>query len=344
MATATTHDPNQIGPELREQLASNERHLAFLLGAGTSMSVGLPGIDALTSAVEKKLASPHQKRFADIKTALVGKPNVEDVLNRVRLMRELIDMNTDKRLEGLEESDVQELDAEICRAICTIVQSEPPGGLDPHIQLAKWLYAQHLNRQFPIEIFTTNYDLLVEKAMEEIGLPFFDGFVGSVAPFFTAGSIEIDNPSAEDSMRPPRAWTRLWKLHGSVSWRLRTIVKGSQTRIVRTADPTDLVGQLMIFPSRDKYTDSRKLPFITYQDRLRKFLSSGRALLFVAGYSFSDQHINEIIFEALRVNSRLAVTALLFDDQPAVLARAQDYRNFAVYTPTQACIGGVLGS
>ena len=223
-----------------------------------------------------------------------------------------MDTGKSKEVEGLKESEAKALDAGICREICAIVQTDPPSGLEPHRRIANWLHSQHLNRQTAIEIFTTNYDLYIEKALEEVGVPFFDGFVGSVAPFFAPSSIDVEDSRSGDAMRIPRAWTRLWKLHGSISWRLRTTGSGTPPRIVRTANSADVSGELMIFPSREKYSDSRKLPFITYQDRFRKFLSSGKALLMTAGYSFSDQHINEIIFESLRSNGRLAVTALLY--------------------------------
>ncbi len=35
----------------------------------------------------------------------------------------------------------------------------------------------------PIELFTTNYDLLLEEALEDEEIPYFDGFVGSKKSF-----------------------------------------------------------------------------------------------------------------------------------------------------------------
>ena len=69
----------------------------------------------------------------------------------------------------------------------------------------------------------------------------------------------------------------------------------------------------------------------------------------IAGYSFGDEHINEILFEALRNNSRLSVTALMFDalSTGGTMARlveiAGGLRNLSVYGPDQACIAGVVG-
>lgn len=120
-------------------------------------------------------------------------------------------------------------------------------------------------------------------------------------------------------------------------------------RIIRTygtAPAND--DELLIFPSRQKYSDSRKLPFVAYHDRLRKLLSTGETFLVVSGYSFSDEHINEILYEALRNNPRLAVAALIHSKlsaSPAVVRAvelARSLRNLSVYGPDQACIAGVL--
>lgn len=105
----------------------------------------------------------------------------------------------------------------------------------------------------------------------------------------------------------------------------------------------------MIFPSREKYADSRRLPFLTYQDRLRRFLSRGEAVLFIVGYSFSDDHINEIILQGLRSNSRLAITLLTFGvDSGSGLTVHKDlirigesHRNIGIYGPDKAVIGGM---
>lgn len=83
--------------------------------------------------------------------------------------------------------------------------------------------------------------------------------------------------------------------------------------------------------------------FYNISSRFRKFLSSGRALLLVVGSSFSDEHLNQIIFDALRqiVGSWLRFFSL---QNQALLDRARDHQNFPVYTPRNACIGGILGS
>ena len=40
------------------------------------------------------------------------------------------------------------------------------------------------NRDYSKEIYTSNYDMIIEKSLEKIQIPYLDGFVGSYEPFF----------------------------------------------------------------------------------------------------------------------------------------------------------------
>lgn len=308
------------------------------------MTAGLPGINQLTDSVEKALENDQREHFLRIKKGLSGSPNVEDVLNRVRLYRELLANSARNDHEGLTATGAKALDLCICKAITDLVNVDPPSGLDSQLRFARWIYALHGEREDPVEVFTTNYDLLIERALEEVGVPFFDGFVGSVRPFFSPSAVEADKSLQIGSPYPPVMWTRLWKLHGSVAWHLIKAADGSM-RVIRQNDLAGPTEQLMIFPSRDKYSESRKLPFLSFQDRLRTFLAHGEVVLLISGYSFSDEHLNEIILEGLRTNSRLAITALVFDDYPSsnkVPQFAKAHPNFTICWPDKVMVGGAL--
>ena len=99
----------------------------------------------------------------------------------------------------------------------------------------------------------------------------------------------------------------------------------------------------MIFPGREKYAQSRKLPFLAFQDRFRRFISSGECLVIVLGYSFSDEHLNEIFFQGLRSNPRLAIAVLVHSGPPdRLLQYGQEHRNLSFYGPDKACVGGIV--
>ncbi|MCK5605132.1 SIR2 family protein, partial [Candidatus Pacearchaeota archaeon] len=335
------HEPIKAALELREQLASEKRKLGFFFGAGTSMAVGLPGIEALTEGVEKALGAPFKDQFNAVKAEVSGDPNVEDILNRIRLYRELIADSDKAEYCGIVgKEDARKLDVAVCQKISEIV-SITPDSIDAHMILANFIRSLHANRDNPVEVFTTNYDLIIEQAFELSQLPYFDGFVGSVFPFFFQESVEAELVQKQYlRFYAPSSWTRLWKVHGSINW---GIYKSDNLRICRfSGSPKDEAQELMVFPSREKYSQSRKMPFITLQDRLRKFLTTGETLLVVHGYSFSDDHINEIVFQSLRANQHLSIMVFVYEKLPEEYQKfGQDYRNLSFYSPDKVCIGGI---
>jgi len=168
----TAYECSKAASELREQISSSKRRIGFFLGAGTSMTAGLPGIAQLTDSVESALEKSQKDDFQRTKRGLSGSPNVEDVLNRVRLYRELLSHSSKREHDGLTEDAAKTLDLAICRTITRRVTVDPPAGVESHHRLARWIYALHGEREDPVEIFTTNYDLLIERALEQIGVPF----------------------------------------------------------------------------------------------------------------------------------------------------------------------------
>ncbi len=322
------------------------------MGAGTSMAVNLPGIDALTSKVYSKLDPANKTIFDSVKKTIPGSQNIEKILDKVRLCCELFEGDEHGEYYGIKgETAAKNLDAQICHNIRDIIQKTEKSDAIPHKIFSQWLKALHSSRISPVEIFTLNYDLIFEEAMEERGVPFFDGFIGSSRPFFAPESVDIEFGDSDNLFYPPIGWTRLWKLHGSINW--YSFQKETETIISRNSFQNDGEREeLMIFPSREKYSQSRKLPFLTYQDRLRKFLAKGETLLIICGYSFSDQHINEILFQGLRSNPRLSIIALVYGDKvgednrrstPEItIEYGKKFRNLTLMGPDKVCVGGIV--
>lgn len=228
---------------------------------------------------------------------------IEHILSHVRL---LIDVLKKEQVDPFTRANLVQLDKEICRVISTHVGESIPVdqyGKTSYHRFATWIKA--ISRLHPIEIFTTNYDQLLEQALEENRVSYFDGFIGSRHAFFDLASIEHDT-------LPPR-WARLWKLHGSMNW-WRTAKGG---HIERRHAPLSADEQQMIYPSHLKYDQSRRLPYLAMLDRLKHFLAPGRGpvVLITCGFSFADQHLNELILQCLRANPAAVTYALLFGDK-----------------------------
>lgn len=332
--------------EIKNQL-SYSKNIGFLFGAGTSCALGIPSIAQLTEDVEKSLTGEYLKCFTIIKKDLQSagsKPiNIEDILNQIRRIRDITSDHDDKNYLSVCGKDAKSLDIEICNSIYKIIsEKEQTASLDDTKRFFAWLDLQ--NRDFSKEVFTTNYDLIIEKSLEETSIPYFDGFVGSYEPFFWQDSID----KFVEKNDITKNWIRLWKLHGSLSWFWKANkITGSHSivRIGKAGDPKKDNNELVIYPSKDKYDSSRKQPFIAYFDRLKNYLISGELLFIFTGYSFSDQHINDLIFNCLRTNNRLFAIVFFFKDEEVenLYKISSSYLNLSVFGPTKAIINGQLG-
>lgn len=102
----------------------------------------------------------------------------------------------------------------------------------------------------------------------------------------------------------------------------------------------------LIYPSHLKYDQSRKMPFLAMIDQLHKFISKQNSILFLSGYSFSDEHLNNVIVSALKANPRSSVFTLLYDKlekYPNAYKLAQRCSNLSLFALDKAIIGTVEG-
>ncbi len=359
-----THDPKQLLETLRNHLTQPESNVVFLFGAGTSCAVRIPVPATASAAPENEIKTrsliPNVAELTAVcineikKLDVEGKPkkfslaydaiakeiqptdrstNIEDILSCVR--RKLSAVGEGDTLSGLKKTELEQLEKTIQTTISAQVnpdQSDYPTKL-PHESFVRWI--ARMPRKHPVEIFTTNYDILIETALEAERVPAFDGFVGCNRPFFSHES--LNRPESA----PAPGWTRLWKMHGSINWKLEKVQ--GRKRLTRTEPHNE--GE-MILPSHHKYDESRKQPYSALLDRLTKVLDRDDAILFVCGYSFSDDHINTIIFDALEAKPRPHVVAIQFADpepESTLADRAARHFNLMVLGPRIAYLGGRRG-
>jgi len=334
--------------EIKTQLAYS-KNIGFFFGAGTSCALKIPDIALLTKGVEAKLKDDDLKNFQAIRddlkaSAATGKVvTIEDILNQIRRIREITNEKADREFVKVSGEAAKKLDREICKHIYSIIDDkEKVADLTNTTRFFAWL--NNLNRDFTKEVFTTNYDLVIEKALEANQIPYFDGFVGAYEPFFWQESIE--QPAGKNDLT--KNWIRLWKIHGSLSWFWKLDAPTGSQKIVRAGkfnSSSTIDNELVIYPSKEKYDSSRKQPFIAYFDRLKNFLSSGELFFVFTGYSFSDQHINDIIFNCLRQNNRLSCIVFCYQDSEVANLHkltSSSFMNLSVFGPTKAIVNGVL--
>lgn len=359
-ALGALHDAAQQARNLRQVLQDDKQRIGCFLGAGCPLGVFdadeqksmvlIPAVAELTKRVADGLDALDKKEGAkstlkaswdvlcgECKLPDGKEPTVEDVLTEIRTLA-----NRRGRTEvlGMTKDALNEIDSEICKLISGEMRKSLPAHRCSYHRFASWIGG--LRRRSPVEVFTPNYDLLFEQAFEQHPLPHFDGFVGSREPWFDVASIEHD--------AIPARWARLWKLHGSINWEKaeETIDGNTVTRVVRVTREAQ-AGKVMIYPSHLKYDQSRRLPYLVMLDRLRAFfrgrtdrLDDDAPRLVICGYSFLDDHLNEILLDGLRGNRNAQCFALMYSslaDHPRAVEYAIKQGNLTVLAKDGAVVG-----
>lgn len=163
-------------------------------------------------------------------------------------------------------------------------------------------------------IFTSNYDLAFEYAFDNLGIKYIDGFSGFHHRYFKPETFNYDifYPGSTTAGKVQRIEkvVRYFKLHGSISWVADNNHSSSNIYGIEEM-PIDLIkrkaneggdfsfGNLMVYPTAVKKSYTLDLP---YSELFRHFAyctSQPQSVLFTVGYSFCDEHFNDIIYQAL---------------------------------------------
>jgi hypothetical protein len=320
------HDLLRFAAGLSAKLATRSRHVCVFLGAGAAHACGLPDIAQLQERVLHTLDDHDREAFVH----QLEQRNLEQALSRLRRIAALL--SGEQELDGLTASKATHLDAAVCQAIVKELNLDH-ADLAPVVHLAAW--AARADYRLPVELFTVNYDLLLETGLEHRRVPYFDGFVGTLQARFHTELVE-DGPEAGREW-VPAFFVRLWKLHGSVNWAWQD---GQQ--IVRLGQPVTTGRAAAIYPSDTKYEESRRVPFVVLHDRLRRSLQQPETLVRITGYSFSDAHLNELIYDAAARRERSEFVVFCHSEIPASLAdRATATPNLQVVSGREAILGGL---
>lgn len=324
--------------DLRQILAQGRKRIGLLIGAGAPVSVKvnpegeldedgeplIPDVRRLTAIVIEKLGEEDQSVIATLAKDLDEAPNIEMILTQVRRLAQAIGS---AEVHGLNGAGYDAMAERICQNIGELVKAELPRDPNPFTELISWIGGTQ--RSHPVEIFTPNYDLLIEEAFERARRPYFDGFSGAHRPFFDPTSMSRDNL--------PTHWSRVWKIHGSLGWEI------DGDTITRTGgrDATSL-----IYPDHLKYDQITRQPYSALFERLREFLATPDSLLLCTGFSFFDAHITAVLDESLAANAHTAVLAFQFgtlEEEARSVELGLRRPNLSVYARDGAVIFGVRG-
>lgn len=153
--------------------------------------------------------------------------------------------------------------------------------------------------QYPLRVFSLNYDLCVEKTCDTQQVQ--RGFEDRVWDW------RLFDETTEDTSS-----LLLYKLHGSVDWQFT-----GDNKVTYSDTPSSIPSNkiALIFGTAYKlqYID----PFLFYVYELRRWsLDSARAIICI-GYGFNDDHVNGILEQSLRQDNKRRLLAVIGPRPPA---------------------------
>ncbi len=322
-------------------------HLSLLMGTGITSAVHLmasgnppQGMREMEFSIFKEQLKKSAEESA--KRADRGTPNIEDQIRvandfiqgmeiylsaqpyGAKKLRKLLSRFKNDLEDGLSSfaQDVLETEKNVATSSCL------ENAMDYLTSFLVSFCSRSATRE-RLNLFTTNYDRLIEFGAELAGIRLIDRFVGSLNPVFRASRLEVDMhynpPGIRGEPRYLEGVVHYSKLHGSLDW----ISQGSTIRRFALPFGTDCsidqffpktpsgvgnIRQLMIYPNASKDRETAEYPYVELFRDLAAVICRPNATLVLYGYGFGDDHINRIIRDMLTIPSTHLVIIAFSDE------------------------------
>lgn len=304
----------------------NLKNVSFLFGSGTS-SGAVPTMSKLYEELHFEKDEKEMKREFDCIVKKEGN-NLEKCLNVMYSARsyysglEDSDEEEQKRIESeksLYDSLIKKIEKHIFNSINISFESEDEQKVLAYYKTFYQKLALRNKDNSRIRVFTTNNDLFNETALDALNIHYINGFSGGLHRYFNPAifnytwSKRMD--TSIDKYEPVEDMVYLYKIHGSVNWR-ETKDAGNNYFEIEEVVPseTEADGSVLIYPTPTKQDKSLGSPYVDLFREFQNKLLEPHSVLFVIGYSFSDRHVNDIIYRALATNSTINV--VIFGTKP----------------------------
>ncbi|MFK5914984.1 MAG: SIR2 family protein [Woeseiaceae bacterium] len=322
---------------------SNVKNVSFLLGAGTS-SGSIPSMKVMYKEISEEIESSTVLNEKSKKLyANVDKDNLEDVLNILYANKDYLNGSKDTESDDKEAVNalVKYIENEMFSKINIDLTEKSPAET---LNIYKRLYQKVALRNKDLSracVFTTNNDLFNEKALDNLNINYNNGFGGGIEKVFNPARFHYTFSKKIDAnlekFEPLENMVYLYKLHGSISW----VEKEGNSLFNIQETPVDYGSKksnsdhVLIYPTPLKQSQSLGSP---YSDLIREFqtkLAQPNSVLFIIGYSFSDEHLNNIIYQTMASNS--AISVVIFGEySECPLVKINDSRIYRIYGKTES--------
>lgn len=315
------------------------KNICFLFGSGTSAGA-IPTMKEMFKAVEDKIETLEVVKREFYQSITLQQPeNLEELLGILYASRHYLSSDSLKK-------DL----LDICNELISIVEevifvkinidindSTYADSLD--LYKSFYLKVAHRNKDLSrISIFTTNNDLFNEFALDNLNISYINGFNGGISRFFNPAFFNYTYSKRMDTSiekyEPIENLVYLYKIHGSVNWYEDLSNANTFFKIKEETSVSNLVyskdKNTLIYPTPTKQNKSLGSPYTEMFREFQKKLLEPHTVLFVVGYSFSDEHVNNIIYQALATNT--TVNLVIINHLTASgITTIDDNRIFKIY-------------
>ncbi|NDK37554.1 SIR2 family protein [Pseudoxanthomonas gei] len=274
--------------ELHELKTRLQAHLSdgliLVVGSGLSCAEGLPGMrDLAAHLCQTIVAESNEAQDWNEIVALIQEKGLEAAL---------LQKAPSQRLEAAISAETGVFFAEAERSVISeVFEGRRTLRLTP-------LLAHMLKPFSGLPIITTNYDRLIEVAVEEAGLGVDTMFSGRFAGSLNERESHLSF-CRNATYKKPRVILQyktralVYKPHGSLDWYLRNGVPVSYQGELKSA------ARLIITPGQNKFRNGYESPFDQHRARANDAIDRASRFLII-GYGFNDDHLETHLSPAIR--------------------------------------------
>ena len=325
-------------------------HLSLLIGSGLThavhqLAVGKPALGMSGTVSDGRFK---EKILADAQASATATgrkdPNIEDHIRVANeLMRGLEIFGAARYAEQLRSDlsrTLRDFAHAVLKAESSIATAAEPKKEQAFNRLVTFLmsFASRTGTRERLNIYTTNYDRLIEAGAELAGLHLLDRFLGNLTPIFRSSRLDLDMhynpPGIRGEPRYLEGVARFTKLHGSVDW----VQGGENIRRVGLPFGAEKVdpylaapglqaaspNRMMIYPNAAKDRETSAYPYVELFRDFAAMMCRPNSTLVTYGYGFGDEHINRMIRDMLTIPSTHLVVISMDDKLGRIAALAAE--------------------
>jgi len=314
-------------------------HLSLLVGSGLTSAIQAEACGQIDNCMcdftPKSRYSEQIIKQARVSAKLMGRgdnPNFEDFIRVMCELQRGLAIQEDNEAKNELEEEIDDALGDFTNNISLIegkiASADEVKRTEAFNKLVLFLmsFASRTGTRDRLNVFTTNYDRIIEAGADIAGIHLIDRFIGALSPIFRATRLDIDMhynpPGIRGEPRYLEGVVHFTKLHGSIDW----ISTGNLIRKIGlpfgakdiypylNAPGLNVTpSKIMIYPNASKDRETAEYPYV---DLFRDFAASlcqPNSTLVTYGYSFGDEHINRVIKDMLTIPSTHLVI-MSFDD------------------------------